>query len=89
MYLSKKNISHWHNLDEKKLLNKRNDKISELDKKTFIQNLIRIGYSKQTSKKNLYLLIKNFQRRFRQKLINGLIDKECLLISKKLLKKFK
>jgi len=88
-YLSKKKISHWHDLDEKKLLHERNKKVSELDKKTFIQNLIRIGYSKQVRKKNLKLLIKNFQRRFRQKLINGLIDKECLLISKKLLKKFK
>ena len=88
-YLSKKKISHWHDLDEKKLLHERNKKVSELDKKTFIQNLIRIGYSKQVRKKNLKLIIKNFQRRFRQKLINGLIDKECLLISKKLLKKFK
>ena len=88
-YLSKKKIGHWHDIDEKKLLNERNKKISELDEKTFIQNLIKIGYSKQVNKKNLNLLIKNFQRRFRQKLINGLIDKECLLISKKLLKKFK
>ena len=30
-----------------------------------------------------------FQRRFRQDLINGIIDKECLLISKNLVKKFK
>ena len=88
-YLSKKKISHWHDIDEKKLLNERNKRISNLDKKIFIQNLIKIGYSKQLNKKNLNLLIKNFQRRFRQKLINGLIDNECLLISKKLLKKFK
>ncbi len=88
-YLSKKKICHWHDLDEKKLLNERNKNLSELDKKIFIQNLIKIGYSKQVGKKNLNLLIKNFQRRFRQKLINGSIDKECLLISKKLLKKFK
>tara|TARA_Y100000591_G_C21618340_1_gene586510 strand:- start:87 stop:815 length:729 start_codon:yes stop_codon:yes gene_type:complete len=88
-YLSKKKISYWHDLDEKKLLSERNKRISKLDKKTFIQNLIKIGYSKHLCKKNSKLLIKNFQRRFRQKLINGLIDKECLLISKKLLRKLK
>ena len=34
-------------------------------------------------KKNLF---KAFQRKFRQSLINGKSDKECLLISKNLLK---
>ena len=40
-------------------------------------------------KKNKYLnlLTKVFQRRFRQELINGKIDKECLLISQNLAKK--
>ncbi len=31
-------------------------------------------------------LIKSFQRRFRQKLINGKIDRECLIIAEKLSK---
>ena len=30
-----------------------------------------------------------FQRRFRQELINGKIEEECLLISQNLVKKFK
>ena len=38
--------------------------------------------------KNKYqkLLTTSFQRRFRQELVNGIIDQECLLISKNLLK---
>ena len=34
------------------------------------------------------LLAIAFQRRFRQELINGVIDKECLIISKNIAKKF-
>ena len=37
-------------------------------------------------KKNIKLLTKAFQRRFRQDLVNGIIDEECLLISKNLTK---
>jgi N-acetylmuramoyl-L-alanine amidase len=37
--------------------------------------------------KFLNLITKAFQRRFRQELINGKIDKECLLISQNLAKK--
>ena len=33
-------------------------------------------------------VIKAFQRRFRQNLINGIIDQECLIISENLSKKF-
>ena len=36
-------------------------------------------------KKNIKYLTLAFQRRFRQSLVNGRIDKECLLISKNLL----
>ena len=38
------------------------------------------------NKKEKTNLVKAFQRRFRQNLINGKPDKECLLISKNLLK---
>ena len=53
--------------------------------------LLKIGYSKEYPKdkdKNKYLreLTKNFQRRFRQELVNGKIDQECLLISQNLAK---
>ena len=37
------------------------------------------------SHKNTKYLTLAFQRRFRQSLVNGKIDKECLLISKNLL----
>ena len=55
------------------------------EKKFFLNNLHRIGYSKvnRTKKKFEYLnLIKAFQRKFRQDLVNGKADKECYLISK-------
>jgi N-acetylmuramoyl-L-alanine amidase len=91
-YLAKKNIGSWHDLNPKKILKERNKKINELDKKNFIQNLYKIGYSKYLYKKKISyskILTVAFQRRFRQQLINGVIDKECLIISKNLVKKFK
>ena len=50
-------------------------------------------YSKKYPKgsgKNKYLieLAKTFQRRFRQELVDGKIDQECLLISKSLIKTY-
>ena len=45
-------------------------------------NLKKIGYSKCTEK----YLVKAFQMRFRPELINGKIDKECLEISKSIVK---
>tara|TARA_B100000575_G_scaffold288393_1_gene288355 strand:+ start:308 stop:1039 length:732 start_codon:yes stop_codon:yes gene_type:complete len=91
-YLSKQNIGHWHNLKLKNLVKNRNQKLNDSDKKDFMQNVYKIGYSKNLKKKNnnySKILIIAFQRRFRQELINGIIDKECLLISKNLVKKFK
>ena len=90
-YLSKRKIGYWHNLNQKRLLKERNQRVGELDKNIFIQNLYKIGYAKNLSKKNnqyLKILTSAFQRRFRQGLINGIIDKECLIISKNLVKKF-
>ena len=86
-YLSKKKIGIWHNLDERKLIKNRNKKINNLQKNIFIQNLHKIGYPGSLKiKKYKYskLLTKAFQRKFRQDLINGVIDQECLIISKKL-----
>ncbi len=90
-YLYKKKIGNWHNLNEKILLNLRNHKVDRLEKIIFFKNLYKIGYQKKLRKKNLNylkLLTIAFQRRYRQELINGIIDQECLLISKKLTKKF-
>ncbi len=87
-YLFKKKIGIWHNLDERKLIKNRNKKINNLQKNIFIQNLHKIGYpSDLRIKKYKYskILTKAFQRRFRQDLINGVIDQECLLISEKLI----
>jgi len=90
-YLSKRNIGIWHDLNKKKLLKERNRKLGELDKNMFIQNLYKIGYGKKLKRnvKNFKILTNSFQRRFRQELINGIIDKECLIISKNLANKFK
>ena len=51
----------------------------------FFANLYKIGYSKNYKKQNEKLLVKAFQRRFRQKLVDGKIDQECLLISQNLI----
>ena len=91
-YLAKFKIGKWHSVSQKTLLNNRKKKISLIDKKKFYLNLSKFGYSIQDSKKvkkNKFLnfIIIAFQRRFRQELINGKIDKECLLISQNLAKK--
>ena len=91
-HLFKKKIAYWHNLNENKISKERGHKICELDKKIFIKNLYKIGYAKNFDKKNIKYLKRltiAFQRRFRQKLINGKIDKECLIISKNLVKNLK
>ena len=92
-YLSKKNIGLWHTLKKKELMKNRNIKTSQIEKEFFFNNLFKIGYSRKTPKdlsKNKYLndVTKAFQRRFRQELINGKIDQECLFISKNLIKKY-
>ena len=91
-YLAKFGVGHWHSLSSKILSKNRMKKIELIDKKNFYNNLSKIGYSIKSPKmikqdKFLVLLIKAFQRRFRQELINGKIDKECLLISENLVKK--
>ena len=88
--LSKNKIGYWHNLNEKKLFKKRNQTVNKLDKKKFVKNLYKIGYSKNIYlNKNKYtkVLTSAFQRRFRQELVNGVIDQECLIISKNLIKR--
>ena len=90
-FLAKNKISYWHDLNEANLLKKRNKKIDKIDIKIFVKNLNKIGYVKNSNNKknnNLKLVVKAFQRRFRKELINGLIDRECSLICKNLVKKF-
>ena len=86
--LADKNLCKWHNLSSAKMKKKRNMKVSFFEKKIFFRNLKKIGYSKiDKIKDNSYEInvVKAFQRKFRQNLINGKIDQECLLISKNLL----
>ena len=88
-YLAKNKIGFWHNLKSKKLLKKRKQKVEQIDKEKFILNLNKIGYPKSNllyKDKYLKILTTAFQRRFRQELVNGIIDEECLLISKNLVK---
>jgi len=80
--LAKNRLVYWHKLSEKNTKRFRNQKIGLNNEDTFIKNLNKIGYSKNNIKSS----IKAFQRRYRQALINGKIDKECFLISKNLLK---
>ena len=91
-HLSKNNVGLWHDLNEKKLFETRELKVYKYHKINFFKNLYKIGYSRVLNKdknKNIKLLTKAFQRRFRPSLINGIIDQECLLISKNIAKKFK
>ena len=92
-YLSKNKIGIWHTLNKKELKKNRKIKVSMREEDFFFNNLFKIGYSKKISKnvsKERYLnyLIEAFQRRYRQNLIDGKVDQECLLISQNLVKKF-
>ncbi len=85
-YLAKLGLGKWHSLSNKILKKNRMKKTNTNEKKNFFKNLFTIGYSKKViSEKNL---VSAFQRRFRQELVNGALDKECLIISNNLAKKF-
>ena len=92
-YLAKNKIGIWHTLNKQDLLKNRKLKISKVEENIFFRNLFKIGYSKTFAKnigRNKYLieLIKSFQRRFRQELVDGKIDQESLLINKSLIKAY-
>jgi len=88
-YLSKFKLAYWHNLDQKKLKKLRLNKLTLKEESQLIKNLSKFGYkvvkssNKRNYKKNLLIA---FQQRFRQSLVNGLMDKECFIISKNLIK---
>jgi N-acetylmuramoyl-L-alanine amidase len=92
-YLSKNKMGVWHTLKKQDLIKNRKLKINKIEESIFFNNLFKIGYSKKYPKnnsKNKYLreLAKAFQRRFRQELVDGKIDQECLIISKNLIKAY-
>ena len=87
--LAVKKIAIWHQcklsflrkLRKKKFLRKK-------DKTKFAKDLKNIGYC--VLGKNGFLsskIIRAFQRRFRQELVNGVLDQECLIIAQNLTKK--
>jgi N-acetylmuramoyl-L-alanine amidase len=84
-YMAKFGIAKWHSLSKKILKENRLKIINTNEEKNFFKNLFKIGYSKKVLNKKT--LVSAFQRRFRQELINGKIDQECLLISQNLAKK--
>ena len=91
-YLAKNKIGFWHSLSDQLLKKNRLIKVNNENKTVFFKNLYKIGYPRKSlinfnEAKHQRFIISAFQRRFRQELINGKIDKECLLISSNLLKK--
>ena len=91
--LSKQGIGLWHSLSVQSLKKNRKIELDKISKKIFFKNLSKIGYvmKKTENSKNRKLknyIVKAFQRRFRQELVNGKLDKECLVISNNLAKKF-
>ena len=80
----KKNLSIWYKGNAKKLNKLRNIKIQKKENIEFFKNLKKIGYKTASNKKLKKLLIIAFQTKFRKEQINGKIDMECLVISKKL-----
>tara|TARA_B100000989_G_scaffold297289_1_gene282627 strand:- start:9 stop:548 length:540 start_codon:yes stop_codon:yes gene_type:complete len=85
-HLSRYKIGIWHDLS-KNDLKLRNIEASNNEKRLFFLYLKKIGYclKKKHSEYSNYV-IKAFQRRYRPKIINGKIDKECLKIAKNLIK---
>ena len=89
---AKKKISIWHSVSIENLKKYRLNTIEPTFEIKFLKNLSKIGYSflkpKNLKKKYFIIkLVKAFQRRYRQQIINGKIDKECFLISENIVKK--
>ena len=85
--LARSRLSQWHKLNEKKLSKKRLIKLNSYEENKFLRNLKKIGYigiSHKYPNLKKRIIIKAFQRHFRQELINGISDQECLIISKNL-----
>ena len=86
--MAKLKLAYWHKFDEKKLKKYRFKRIKSSDKNKFFINLHKFGYIKVQSRSPVIkkkLLVKAFQRRFRQSLVNGICDQECLILSRNLL----
>ena len=87
--LAKKNIGIWHDCRPSLLRKFRRIKLfTRQDKVKFVKNLNNIGYCVLVKKRFFFAkTVKAFQRHYRKELINGLLDKECLIIAQNLSKK--
>ena len=85
-YFANQKIGIWYSLS-KKSIKLRNIEVSMKEKKFFYSCLKKIGYCLKKNSKHPKFIIKAFQSRFRPKIINGKIDKECLEIAKNLIKR--
>ena len=81
---AKNKMIDFYFLNKLKIKNFRNAKVTIKERVLFYKNLKKIGYFVPKSENSKFLLNIAFQRRNRCKLVNGVIDRECLLISKKL-----
>tara|TARA_B100000989_G_scaffold277258_1_gene238082 strand:+ start:292 stop:1011 length:720 start_codon:yes stop_codon:yes gene_type:complete len=81
--LSKKKLSLWHSLDEKKCKNLRSIKLK--DNKNFFHLLFKFGYKTTNNQYERIKIYKNFQRRFRPQLISRIVDQESYAILKSLI----
>ena len=88
-HLAQKKIGIWHDYKPNFLRKFRKNKIfKKNDEVKFFKNLNNIGYCFSFKKKFfLTKTVKAFQRHYRKELINGLLDKECLIIAQNLRKK--
>ena len=79
--LYKNDLAIWHSLDEKFINNFRLKKLININKKNMVKMIKKLGYSRVLKAGHLDKdFTKAFQRRHRQKLINGFFDQECYLI---------
>ena len=78
------NILSAHQIKHRKM----DEYLEEQDREKFFKNLNNIGYCFSDEKKYFFNnIVRAFQRRYRKELINGLLDKECLIIAQNLSKK--
>ena len=88
-YLAKSKVGIWHDYEPNLLRKFRRTKVLiPQDKKRFVKNLNKIGYCLSAHNKPFFIkTISAFQRHFRKELINGILDKESLMIAQNLTKK--
>jgi len=86
--LADNKIGIWHHLRPSFLKKFRGIKIiNSKDKAKFAKHLNKIGYRFTLRKKSSFIkTIKAFQRHYRKELVDGYLDKECLIIARSLSK---